>query len=214
MADLEVVMYDKNTNEKHIADCVLANGTIIEVQHSPIKVDEIKSREAFYGNMIWVPDFETMFKLDDDNIMIPRRKFIYEIKSDIFIIKNDSIYYYNTKLFHNYIRVNSIYIQKDKLLIEDVKTFRLNYKRLKESVDYYKKFEKDYNEALIIDNTTFTFGKYKGISMFEINDNEYIKWAINNVDISISETFLKNLKNFYKYITRKTESFSVDDLYS
>jgi len=50
----EVVMYDKQTEEKHIADVKLPNGLVIEFQNSNISADEILSRERFYGEMIWV----------------------------------------------------------------------------------------------------------------------------------------------------------------
>ena len=51
----EVVI--RNGDEVHRADIALPDGTIIEFQHSAISVDEIKRREAFYGEkMIWVFD--------------------------------------------------------------------------------------------------------------------------------------------------------------
>ena len=47
---------DPATGEKHIADIKTVGGLVIEFQHSPIQPDEIKSREAFYKNMVWVVD--------------------------------------------------------------------------------------------------------------------------------------------------------------
>ena len=38
----------------HRADIVTRRGTVIELQHSPLGVDEIGEREAFYGKMIWL----------------------------------------------------------------------------------------------------------------------------------------------------------------
>ena len=43
----------------HKADIVTSDGLVIEVQHSPIKKEDIESREECYGNMIWVLDSET-----------------------------------------------------------------------------------------------------------------------------------------------------------
>ena len=40
----------------HRADIVTRNGVVIELQHSPLGVDEIEDREAFYGQMIWLFD--------------------------------------------------------------------------------------------------------------------------------------------------------------
>lgn len=42
--------------EKHIADVKTDQGWVIELQHSYIKPAERRSREAFYGNMVWVVD--------------------------------------------------------------------------------------------------------------------------------------------------------------
>jgi len=41
---------------KHIADVLSDNKLVIEFQHSPISSKEIREREKFYGNMIWVVD--------------------------------------------------------------------------------------------------------------------------------------------------------------
>ncbi len=52
----EYIHTDSATGEKHIADIKTANGLVIEFQHSAIKSNDIKSREAFYKNMVWVVD--------------------------------------------------------------------------------------------------------------------------------------------------------------
>ncbi|MGB3524689.1 MAG: hypothetical protein WBB32_01855 [Flavobacteriales bacterium] len=50
----EVIHHDPETGEKHIADAKCPNGLILEFQNSPMSLVELQSREAFYGNMIWV----------------------------------------------------------------------------------------------------------------------------------------------------------------
>ena len=40
----------------HRADIMSRSGLVIELQHSPIAPSEIREREAFYGNMVWVLD--------------------------------------------------------------------------------------------------------------------------------------------------------------
>jgi Competence protein CoiA-like family len=51
----EVIKYDLNTTEKHIADVFIHHKNLaIEFQNSSIKIDEIRSREKFYKKMIWV----------------------------------------------------------------------------------------------------------------------------------------------------------------
>lgn len=54
----EVVHVDKISGERHIADVKTPFGLVIEFQHSPIEEIELKSREEFYKNMIWVVDGE------------------------------------------------------------------------------------------------------------------------------------------------------------
>ena len=50
----EVIHQDPSTGERHIADVKCLNGLILEFQNSPMSLDELQSREAFYGSMIWV----------------------------------------------------------------------------------------------------------------------------------------------------------------
>ena len=52
----EIIKYDQETGEKHIADVCTENGFALEFQHSPIKPEERLSREQFYKNMNWVVD--------------------------------------------------------------------------------------------------------------------------------------------------------------
>ncbi len=40
----------------HIADIQLPTGEVVEIQHSPITVDEVYKRETFYDNMVWIVD--------------------------------------------------------------------------------------------------------------------------------------------------------------
>lgn len=40
----------------HRADIVGKSGIVIELQHSPISPEEIRERETFYGNMMWIVD--------------------------------------------------------------------------------------------------------------------------------------------------------------
>ncbi len=51
----EVVHYDEN-GEKHIADVKTSSNWVIEFQHSYLKPEERRSRDAFYSKLIWVVD--------------------------------------------------------------------------------------------------------------------------------------------------------------
>jgi hypothetical protein len=50
----ERVHNDPETNEKHIADVKTDTGLVFEFQNSPMPLDELESREKFYGDMIWI----------------------------------------------------------------------------------------------------------------------------------------------------------------
>ncbi len=52
----ELVQIDENTGEKHVSDVKTPGGVVVEVQHSRISEHELRSREAFYGDMIWIVD--------------------------------------------------------------------------------------------------------------------------------------------------------------
>jgi len=50
----EVIHFDEETGEKHIADIKTDNGMVIEIQNSPMNEQELSSREKFYGKMMWI----------------------------------------------------------------------------------------------------------------------------------------------------------------
>lgn len=58
----EVVQFDNQTGEKHIADVKTKNGFVLEFQNSPMSDQEMKSREDFYEKMVWVVNGEKFIK--------------------------------------------------------------------------------------------------------------------------------------------------------
>lgn len=50
------IVHSAESGEKHIADVKTAHGWVIEFQHSAIKPEERRSRDAFYGKLVWVVD--------------------------------------------------------------------------------------------------------------------------------------------------------------
>jgi len=42
----------------HRADILTDDGCVVELQHSPISVEDIRNRESFYGNMVWLFDLQ------------------------------------------------------------------------------------------------------------------------------------------------------------
>lgn len=57
--------------KKHRADIQTKNGLIIELQNSPISLQEIREREKFYENMIWILNVESLGK----NIVLYKKRF-------------------------------------------------------------------------------------------------------------------------------------------
>lgn len=55
-ADWQEVVHQATDGERHIADVKTGDGWVIEFQHSYIKPEERRSREAFYPKLIWVVD--------------------------------------------------------------------------------------------------------------------------------------------------------------
>src|SRR5882724_3925211 len=47
---------------EHRADIVGNGGAVIELQHSAISADEIRAREEFYGDMVWLFDATHRFR--------------------------------------------------------------------------------------------------------------------------------------------------------
>lgn len=48
----------------HRADIVSNTGRVFEIQHSSISVEEIRAREAFYGDMVWIFDAREAYAED------------------------------------------------------------------------------------------------------------------------------------------------------
>jgi competence protein CoiA len=65
--------------ERHCADIKTRTGIVVEVQHSAMTDVERESREAFYGNLVWIVDgrrfrenFDVYHRLPDPNSEIAR----------------------------------------------------------------------------------------------------------------------------------------------
>lgn len=52
----EIVLLDKSTGDRHIADIRTASGLVVEFQRSTIEPAEVQAREAFYQEMVWIVD--------------------------------------------------------------------------------------------------------------------------------------------------------------
>ncbi len=62
----EVAHQCEVTGEKHRADIKADNGIILEIQNSPISLEELRSREDFYKNLVWIVNgekFKSRFRI-------------------------------------------------------------------------------------------------------------------------------------------------------
>lgn len=68
-AETEVHMSSADGLREHIADVVLADGRIVEAQTKYLSPEDVKSREATYGDMCWLydPPDQRAFFLTQDN---------------------------------------------------------------------------------------------------------------------------------------------------
>lgn len=80
----EIIKQDSQTGEKHIADVHTPQGFTLEFQHSHIKPEERRSREAFYKNMNWV--------VDGTRQQSDYKRFVENFLSNHFIKHQDSRY--------------------------------------------------------------------------------------------------------------------------
>lgn len=70
----EIIKYDTQTGEKHIADICTDKGLVVEFQHSFIDPLERVKRESFYKPMIWIVD-GTRLKRDYSRFLNGQRNF-------------------------------------------------------------------------------------------------------------------------------------------
>lgn len=78
----EVVLFDERTGEKHIADLKTDRGMVIEIQHSAMSIEELRSREAFYKHMIWIVDgrpFAAQFKVQPEPLPHPQAPLLADV---------------------------------------------------------------------------------------------------------------------------------------
>lgn len=50
----EICFWEEKTQQQHRADVYTPCGTTLEFQNSPISLEELESREAFYPKLVWV----------------------------------------------------------------------------------------------------------------------------------------------------------------
>lgn len=78
----EVIHFDETSGEKHVADLKTDRGMVIEIQHSAMSLDELRSREAFYKHMIWIVDgsqFAKQFAVHKEPLPHPQSSLLDDV---------------------------------------------------------------------------------------------------------------------------------------
>lgn len=151
--------------QKHRADVRTHDGTVIELQHSPLSTKEVREREEFYGKMIWVLDGNEIcpnvaidqFVSKDERLYFRRgeikKAWVNEITKPCYV-------HFNEKHYSTYFYYNEYYM-----------VYGVLTKRLKKApvpgaeshlTDFLIKLKKDRYCEVIPDKTKFLsrFGSY------------------------------------------------------
>jgi len=78
----EIVDFDNETGEKHVADIKTERGLVIELQHSAMPPEELQAREQFYKRMIWIVDatgFAGNFEVQKDPLPHPNAEILDDV---------------------------------------------------------------------------------------------------------------------------------------
>jgi hypothetical protein len=79
----------------HRADITGNGGMVVELQHSPLSIEEIAEREAFYGQMVWLFDATHRFRMVESGDLVffafGRSKHISHCKTPVFLDFGDTV---------------------------------------------------------------------------------------------------------------------------
>lgn len=83
----------KRNNAIHRADIMLKNGMVIEIQNSPININDIEGRESFYGNknMIWIINGNNLLKHSNVRYRFIKQEFSLTFSIPHYIDKYDEL---------------------------------------------------------------------------------------------------------------------------
>lgn len=121
----EVIMEKKG--EKRIADIVLNNGRVLELQHSSISPEEILDREAFYKKMAWIFDLRKSFEKENlsfigKDVESEDKIELSAVKRDEYIFPTDSEYRFFSNFFQAWLTFEVCWERKEKYIFEDNET--------------------------------------------------------------------------------------------
>ena len=133
------VSMKKANGKSHRADLKLKNNLVIEVQNSPIKIDEIEERESFYGenNMIWILNGETLARKSSITYQFNKKQFVlyFSIPAYSSLVSNYDMDDFKANLYRNELLFD---LNNDKSLID-----------YQESNGHYFRYEFDTNKNFL-----------------------------------------------------------------
>lgn len=203
----EVTMIDPISNIKHRADIKLNNDMVIEIQNSPIKIDEIEQRESFYGknNMIWILNGVTLLQKSYINYKINKMEFSlnFELPSNVekfpkYNLDNVIEKLYDSSVF-KYI-TNPVTVHDFK--VENGTHYTIKYK---EKQDFYKL------EYILSDEINRIIISLYGPHGFDIIKNEIRYLTISNEKNSFTKIRLTK-KYWRSFIDKIKFPIFIDNL--
>lgn len=140
----------QNTESKlKIADIISKENRVIEIQHSPIKEDEVKERENTYGDMIWIFDVRNS---------VTGTEFICRCEKYCLIKPNKRYLFYSTK--ETYFDCGKYLLKKKERLGKYILCEINNYKDFCEvHFDKIYPYEDDFEFAFIVDRLIYQNNK-------------------------------------------------------
>lgn len=181
------VVIKNNGNEKfHRADIRLKNGLVIEVQNSPINIDEISERENFYGkkNMIWILNGKSLANKSKINYQFNQKRFalFFSIPAYSDLVTNYDMDEFKSALWET---ETFMQIKNDKDLL-DFEMNNGNYFKFEFKVDKeFSQFDYELNYLFKkISDELYGYGTYqKLISEFDVTYISVKKDNYTKVDL-------------------------------
>ena len=173
----EISLLDEETGEIHRADIQLPSGIVIEVQNSPIKVDELEQREKFYGKngLVWILNGKSLAK---------QSKVSYNFEKQIFAISSEIPSYIEEFRDYNMDSINEMLWDSNIIReisnhnkIKDIENQNGNYYwfEFQESIDFDELVEKIDNELYQILIELYGYSKYREIIKYFETKIHFVK---------------------------------------
>jgi len=202
----------KENNKKHRADIYIPeNNYVIEIQHSHIDPDQIKKREIFYKNLIWIIDGTSEINIEKlcekcNKISDLCEKCLLSIKKEkiktceiVFEGKNFYILSITKKFFLN--MKEEVFIHCDGFICKFIRKLKGN-NILCHKIEFKEIFEKYFlmnDNNKIIDN----FNKLYSKSLIKHPENLKVDYVITD-KLVINSDKLNNFTDYgFKFINKK-----------